>query len=41
GWNIWGASMSRVNLNQGANTLTFKKGLNFAEIDALDVFLDE
>ncbi|CAF4802827.1 unnamed protein product [Rotaria sp. Silwood1] len=41
GWNMWGASMIRVNLNQGANTLTFKKGLNFAEINALDVFLDE
>ncbi|CAF0896877.1 unnamed protein product [Rotaria sordida] len=41
GWNMWGASMIRVNLNQGPNTLIFKKGLNFAEIDFIDVFLDE
>jgi len=41
GWDMWGASMIRANLTQGANTLTFKKGNNFAEIDEIDVFLDE
>ena len=41
GWDKWGASMIRATLNQGANTLTFKKGTNFAEIDEVDVFLDE
>ena len=40
GWNIWGASMLRTNLVVGVNTLTFKKGMNFAEIDMIDVFLD-
>jgi hypothetical protein len=41
GWDMWGASMIRATLKQGANTLTFKKGTNFAEIDEIDVFLDE
>jgi GH43 family beta-xylosidase len=41
GWDKWGASMIRTTLKQGANTLTFKKGTNFAEIDEVDVFLDE
>jgi hypothetical protein len=40
GWDMWGASMIRANLTQGVNTLTFKKGTNFAEIDEIDVFLD-
>ncbi|CAF3657472.1 unnamed protein product [Rotaria socialis] len=41
GWDMWGATMVRANLKQGANTLSFKKGLNFAEIDMVDVFLGE
>ena len=40
GWDMWGASMIRANLNAGANTLAFKKGDLFAEIDMIDVFLD-
>jgi hypothetical protein len=40
GWDMWGATMFRANLNQGNNTLTFTKGANFAEIDEIDVFLD-
>ena len=40
GWNLWGVGMVRANLNAGPNTLTFKKGMNFAEIDMLDVFPD-
>ena len=41
GWDVWGSSMVRANLNRGANTLTFKKGDNYAEIDAVDIFIDE
>ena len=41
GWDMWGASMVRANLNQGANTLTFKKGTNYAELDESDVILYE
>ena len=41
GWNMWGATMIRANLTQGVNTVTFKKGANYAELDELDVFLDE
>ena len=41
GWDMWGSTLVRANLKQGANTLTFKKGANYAEIDAIDVFLDE
>jgi hypothetical protein len=40
GWDMWGTSMIRANLTQGANTLTFKKGNNFAELDEIDIFLD-
>ena len=40
GWNNWGTTMLRSNLSLGANTLTFRKGKNFAEIDVVDVFLD-
>jgi hypothetical protein len=39
-WDMWGASMIRANLTQGVNTLTFKKGNNFAELDEIDIFLD-
>jgi len=38
GWDLWGASIFEVKLNQGANVLTFKKGANFAELDEIDVF---
>ena len=41
GWDMWGSSMIRAELKHGANTLTFKNGEFFAEIDAVDVFLDE
>jgi hypothetical protein len=41
GWDKWGASIIRASLKQGANTLSFKKGSNFAEIDEVDVFLNE
>ena len=40
GWDLWGVGMLRATLNQGLNTLIFKKGRNFAEIDMIDVFLD-
>ena len=40
GWDLWGVGILRVNLNQGLNTLTFRKGANFAEIDMMDVFPD-
>jgi hypothetical protein len=40
GWDIWDASVIRVNLNQGVNTLTFMQGNNFAELDEIDIFLD-
>ena len=40
GWNMWGAGMVRTSLNEGANTVTFKKGAHFAEIDMIDVFPD-
>jgi hypothetical protein len=40
GWDMWGASVIRVNLNQGFNTLTFMQGNNFAELDEIDIFLD-
>ena len=41
GWNNWGTSMTRANLTQGTNTLSFKKGTDYVEIDAVDIFLDE
>ena len=40
GWEMWGATMLRANLVEGVNTLTFKKGNNFAEIDEIDIFPD-
>jgi hypothetical protein len=40
GWDMWGASIFRVNLGEGVNTLAVTKGANFAEIDEIDVFLD-
>ena len=40
GWESWGATMFRTSLMQGVNTLTFKKGDNFAELDEIDIFLD-
>jgi len=40
GWDMWGASMIRANLTQGRNTLTFRKGDNYAELDEIDVFPD-
>ena len=39
GWDQWGACIIRVNLTQGVNTLTFATGSNYAELDAMDVFL--
>lgn len=40
GWNNWGASMFRPYFRQGNNTVTIKKGDNYAEIDAIDVYLN-
>jgi hypothetical protein len=40
GWDMWGAGVIRVNLNQGVNTLTFMQGSNYAELDLIDIFLD-
>ena len=39
GWDQWGACIIRVNLTQGVNTLTFTTENNYAELDAMDVFL--
>ena len=41
GWNMWGTTMVVTNLTQGANTLSFRKGSDYVEIDAVDIFLDE
>jgi hypothetical protein len=41
GWDMWGTSMIRASLKQGTNTIIINKGTNFAEIDEIDVFLDE
>jgi hypothetical protein len=40
GWDMWGAGVIYVNLNQGVNTLTFMQGNNFAELDEIDIFLN-
>ena len=37
GWENWQTSRRDVTLRQGDNTITFGKGANFAEIDAIDV----
>ena len=37
---MWGATMIRADLVEGVNTLTLKKGDNFAEIDEIDIFPD-
>jgi hypothetical protein len=41
GWNMWGASMIRANFTECVNSLTFMKGDNYAELDKIDIFLDE
>ncbi|CAF1602965.1 unnamed protein product, partial [Didymodactylos carnosus] len=41
GWNNWGSLTLRLKLNAGTNTLKVTKGQNFAEIDCLDVFIDQ
>jgi arabinan endo-1,5-alpha-L-arabinosidase len=37
GWDNWQVSRRTVTLRQGANTLTYAKAGNFAELDAIDV----
>ena len=41
GWDQWGTSIIRASLKQGNNILAITKGNNFAELDEIDVFLDE
>ena len=41
GWDHWGSTAVRVNLREGTNILRFQKGSNFAEIDELDICVDD
>lgn len=40
GWNNWGVGMFSSYFRQGNNTVTIKKGDNYAEVDAIDVYLN-
>ena len=41
GWDQWGASMLRTRLKRGPNTLILKKGNHYAELDVLDLVLEQ
>ena len=40
GWDNWGVVMFRTYFKLGTNTITCKKGNNYAEIDSVDIFLN-